>query len=75
MQSSSPPLTQLSERVPIPEAVTSQAKAAAFWTAIGLPAMYIPLLWSGLSGTKVALFLVLFGANVAALVLGHDYKR
>lgn len=72
---SSPPPTRIVERIPSPEDINSQTQAAAFWASIALPALYLPLLWTGLSSGEVVLFLALVGVNVVALILGHDYKR
>lgn len=47
---------------------------AAFWTAVVLPFLYVPLLVGGVStsGERVAL-LVLLALNFLALYLGHDH--
>lgn len=52
------------------EAVT----AAAFWVAIPLPFLYVPVLFSGLEKQSEYLaFTALLVAHVAALSLGHPY--
>ena len=49
--------------------------AVAFWTAIGLPALYLPLLLSGLGSlSDLAAFLGLFGLHVLALLAGQPYR-
>ncbi len=47
---------------------------AAFWTAVALPFLYVPLLVGGIStsGERVAL-VVLLGLNFLALYAGHDH--
>jgi hypothetical protein len=44
----------------------------AFWAAISLPFLHLPLLVSGLeSETQVVAFVVLLACNVLALLAGH----
>lgn len=51
-------------------------EAIAFWTAIALPFLYLPLLIVGLeSVAELAVFLGLVALNVVAFVVGHRYKR
>ena len=46
----------------------------AFWSAIALPALYVPLLALGLDTRQdLALFLALFALHVVALVAGRSY--
>ena len=46
-----------------------------FWSAIALPALYLPLLLTGLDRTsELVTFLVLLGAHIIALVLGRSYR-
>ena len=75
MHPSRAPLDRLTDRFPTTEELPTPARAFAFWLAVGLPLLYVPLLWSGLSDGEVPLFLALVVANVAALVVGHDYKN
>ena len=50
--------------------------AIAFWLAIALPALYLPLLLTGLSTpTDLLTFLGLFGLHAVALVGGRSYRR
>jgi len=50
--------------------------AAAFWLAIPLPFLYVPVLFSGLDHrSEYLLFGALLAAHVAALSLGHPYAR
>lgn len=47
---------------------------AAFWSAIALPFLHLPLLASGLeSETTQVAFLVLLALNVVTLLIGHSY--
>lgn len=46
-----------------------------FWSAIALPALYLPLLVTGLDGTSELLsFLALLGLHLVALVIGRSYR-
>lgn len=50
--------------------------ALAFWLAIALPALYLPLLFTGLTTVPDLLtFLGLVGVHLAALVGGRSYRR
>lgn len=51
-------------------------EAIAFWTAIVLPFLYVPLLFYGLETTaELATFFGLLGLNLVAFAVGHRYKR
>lgn len=51
-------------------------RGVAFWTAIALPFVQLPLLISGLEEPSTALaFLALLAVNVFALYVGHAYRR
>lgn len=51
-------------------------EAAAFWSAIALPFLYLPLLVSGLgSSAQFTAFLGLLALHVVAIVGGHQYNR
>ncbi|PSQ05775.1 hypothetical protein BRC92_01670 [Halobacteriales archaeon QS_4_69_31] len=59
------------------ETVVSPITGLAFWTAIALPFLHLPLLLlTGLSssGTATA-FVVLLAANIVALLVGHPHYR
>lgn len=58
-----------------PERLRSLGEFVAFWLAVTLPFVYLPLLAGGLSGWQAPTFLLLFALNVFALILGHDYGR
>ncbi len=51
-------------------------RGVAFWTAIALPFLYLPLLATGLQSSAVrTAFGVLVLANAVALLVGHSYAR
>ena len=55
-------------------ALLGRLKGAAFWAAIALPFLHLPLLVTGLdSRTTLGAFVALLALNVLALVLGHPY--
>ena len=54
--------------------IRTPASAIAFYGAIGLPAVYLALLVTGIDTLKeLLLFLELFGLHVVALIAGHSY--
>jgi hypothetical protein len=50
-------------------------QATAFWSAIAMPFLYIPLLLGGLTGGEAPAFVGLIAANGLALVLGHGHRQ
>lgn len=51
-------------------------EAAAFWSAIALPFLYLPLLISGLgSSAQLTAFLALLALHAVAIVGGHRHNR
>lgn len=55
--------------------LSRRVRAIAFWTAIGLPIVHVPLLLTGLdSRTDTLAFVLLLSANLFALVVGHGYE-
>ncbi|MGQ4554840.1 hypothetical protein [Halobellus sp. GM3] len=46
----------------------------AFWAAVTLPFLYLPLLAGGLEGGETLVFGALLAANALTLVLGHGYR-
>ncbi|OIB59131.1 hypothetical protein [Natrialba sp. SSL1] len=51
-----------------------RVRAIAFWSAIVLPFVYVPLLLTGLSTwVESMLFLFLLGCNLVALYVGHEH--
>lgn len=81
-QMSSPPITELPslpadgvERSLV-ELLLVPMHRAAFWAAIALPFLHLPLLVTGLdSETKTVAFALLVALNVVALVVGHPDRR
>lgn len=61
---------------PLGGVLTWSIRATAFWLAIVLPFLYLPLSLGGLDGRpeRVA-FVGLLVLNVVALVVGHEYRR
>lgn len=56
-------------------ALTGVVTFLAFWVGTLLPLTYVPLLAGGMLTTRPTLFGILVVVNVAAMVLGHGYKR
>jgi len=56
-------------------AVAAPLRFVAFWLAVALPFLYLPLLATGLDGARPTVFVGLLLVNVVALVLGHDHHR
>lgn len=50
-------------------------EALAFWAAVGLPLVYLPLIVGGGAGQQWIALAGLLLAHVVALVAGHDYAR
>jgi len=56
--------------------IAAPLSALAFWMAIALPALYLPLLFTGLSTVPDLLtFFGLFGLHLVALVGGRSHGR
>jgi nitrate/nitrite transporter NarK len=57
--------------------VVTPITGAAFWAAVVLPFLHVPLLLlTGLSSTNTATaFVVLLALNVVSLLVGHPYYR
>ena len=56
--------------------ISTPLSAVAFYSAIALPALYLPLIISGIESTEgLLLFLGLFGLHVTALVGGRSHGR
>ena len=56
--------------------VKAPAQFLAFWAAIALPFVHLPLLARGLGEPNVLLaFSVLLGINVLALYIGHEHNQ
>ncbi|ADJ14721.1 hypothetical protein [Halalkalicoccus jeotgali] len=57
-------------------ALARPVEAVAFWSAIALPFLYLPLLVSGLGSTaQLTAFLALLAVHAASIVGGHRYNR
>lgn len=63
------------ETVPsVGQSLVAPVQGIAFWTAIALPFLYVPLLANGLQSSAArTAFGVLVLANVVALLVGHSY--
>ncbi|MFB6205015.1 MAG: hypothetical protein ABEJ05_00595 [Haloglomus sp.] len=48
-------------------------QATAFWSAVVMPFLYVPLLLGGLTGGEFPTFLGLLLVNGIVLVLGHNH--
>lgn len=57
------------------ERIAHVLRALAFWTAVVLPFLYLPLLLEGLTGQEWIALGGLLAMNVVALVVGHEYAR
>ena len=75
---SSPSITDLpsipadADDVSLLQILVTPVNRIAFWAAIALPFLHLPLLVSGLnSETKVLAFVFLLACNVVALLVGH----
>ena len=66
-------------RPKLPETVVSwlgrPARAVAFWLAIGLPVVYLPLFAVEVRWLPSWIVFVLLGINVVALFIGHPYRE
>ena len=56
-------------------AVLSPVRAFAFWTAIALPLLYVPMLFTGVVWDHPLALLALFLVNGVALLLGHGHAQ
>jgi hypothetical protein len=48
-------------------------QATAFWSAVAMPFLYVPLLLGGLTGGEFPTFVALVLVNALVLVLGHGH--
>lgn len=56
--------------------ISRSLSRVAFWSAICLPFVQLSLLAGGLDSREgLAVLAFLFGCNVLALVVGHQYRR
>lgn len=57
------------------ESVLSPVRVLAFWIAVALPFLYLPLLVTGLENTAtMSAFLALLAANAVTLYVGHSHR-
>lgn len=57
------------------EPVVRPIEAVAFWAAVAMPFVYLPLLITGIETTSEAIaLLALIALHVAALVVGRRYR-
>lgn len=57
-------------------ALTTPLEVVSFWAAVGLPFLYLPLLFAGISSqAELVTFLALLASHLAALLAGHGHKR
>lgn len=62
--------------VPLLAAIARSLEAVAFWSAIALPFLYVPLLVSGLgTSAQLSAFLTLLALHALAIVGGYRYNR
>lgn len=62
-------------RTALRRSVLAPLRFLAFWAAVLLPLVYLPLLHGGLSGGEPTVLGALLAVNVAALVVGHGYRK
>lgn len=56
------------------DGLTAPFELLGFWSAIALPALYLPLLVTGLESTaELLVFLGLLALHVVAIVVGHSH--
>lgn len=69
-------LAQFDESIPeFDEPFVSAVRGIAFWTAIVLPFLYLPLLITGLnSGATRIAFVALVVCNAVTLLIGHAHR-
>jgi hypothetical protein len=57
------------------ESLLVPIRGIAFWMAIALPFLYVPLLLSGLGSASVrTAFVALVACNAVALLVGHSHR-
>lgn len=55
--------------------LAASLRSVAFWAAVALPFLYLPLLYGGLAGQQAVVFVALLALNCAALVVGHGHRQ
>lgn len=68
---------RVDEAVPnVGQSLLAPVRGVAFWIAVALPFLHVPLLVSGLQSSSVrTAFAVLVVTNVVALLVGHSHAR
>lgn len=70
------PLFEEATILPSSRLLSRPVTGLAFWAAIALPFLHLPLLVTGLETTRMTVaFLFLLGLNVVTLIVGHSYRR
>lgn len=59
----------------VASAVVEPVRAAAFWTAIALPLLYVPMLATGAIWEHPVALLALLTLNLVAFVVGHEHNQ
>lgn len=54
--------------------VVAPLQFVGFWAAVALPFLYLPLLFGGLTGNELPVFVGLLAVNLIGLVLGRSYR-
>jgi len=72
-ETSSAPVEGHPDAQSLRETLLSPVRAVSFWAAVWLPFLYLPLLFTGLDGHLLYVFVGLLAANGLALALGQDY--
>jgi len=58
------------------ESLATPISAIAFWLAIAIPALYVPLIATGVDGPgELGLFFGVFGFHLLSLFLGRSYRQ
>ncbi|MEF8800775.1 MAG: hypothetical protein V5A38_02605 [Halolamina sp.] len=55
-------------------ALLEPVQAIAFWTAIGLPLVYVPMLATGAVWQNPVAVLAILVLNIVAFVVGHEHN-
>ncbi|WP_423746375.1 hypothetical protein V5735_17410 (plasmid) [Haladaptatus sp. SPP-AMP-3] len=53
--------------------VTAPVQLVSFWLSVSLPLVYLPLLFNGVRGNVLPIFVGLLALHVCTLFLGHGY--
>ena len=54
--------------------IATPVRFVGFWSAVVLPFVYLPLLFTGLQGTYLTAFLLLVGVHILSIVAGREYN-